>query len=196
MSIFDEIRNDKNYSTTKSFSWFKNKVAELNGNKFLPGDKKLFTENKEFIKTRLYPGSCYFYSYDPKHKATLPYYDTFPLTFIINITGTHFTGINFHYLPQNIRFILYDKLLKNKTTWSQDDMKRIRADWELLSNVARFPEVQPAVKMYLNSHVTSKFIRVPIDDMKTALLLPVEKFKKATALQVQRQSLKMIKARK
>lgn len=192
MSIFNEIRNDPKFNTKSSLDWYRRKINEFGGNKLQAADKKLFLENRDFIRNKIIPGCMYFYKYDPKYKNVLPFYDMFPLTFIVNATSTHFTGINFHYLPYNVRFVLYDKLVKNPIT-SQADVKKIRANWELLSNASKYPEVQPAVKQYLISHVQSKFLYVPIEDMKTALMLPVEKFVGASSAKVQRNSMKQIK---
>ena len=43
-------------------------------------------------------GSMYMYFYDPKHKATLPYYDRFPLTIVVGEAPGGFYGLNLHYL--------------------------------------------------------------------------------------------------
>ena len=37
--------------------------------------------------------------YDPKTKAKLPFYDTFPLVLPIDTFRGGFIGLNFHYLP-------------------------------------------------------------------------------------------------
>lgn len=191
--IFKEISSNPQFTPNRSMDWFRKKIKEAGGLNLKPADKRLFTQNQEYVRNRIYPGSLYFYGYNPKYKNVLPYYDMFPLTFIIGATSTHFTGINFHYLPMHIRITLFDKLMKHQTTWHLDDKKRIKADWTLLSNAARYPEVGPAVKQYLISHVMTKFIRVPLDDMKIAMLLPVEKFIGATSLGVQRMSMKQVR---
>jgi hypothetical protein len=49
-------------------------------------------------------------------------------------------------------------------------------------------EVQPAVKSYLYSHVRSRIIKVPVEDWKTAIFLPVEGFAKKSQSVVARNS--------
>ena len=43
-------------------------------------------------------GKMYMFSYDPKTKADLPYYDTVPLVIITEPMPNGFSGINLHYL--------------------------------------------------------------------------------------------------
>jgi len=54
-------------------------------------------------------------------------------------------------------------------------------NWRLLSNVSKFPGVVPAVKKYLFDHVQSRFIKIPIADWKTAIMLENSEFKKQSA---------------
>ena len=61
-----------------------------------------FQEAKESdlgkVARRLEVGKMYMFTYDPKWKADLPYYDTVPLVVIAEPTAQGFSGINFHYL--------------------------------------------------------------------------------------------------
>ena len=52
--------------------------------------------------------------YNPKHKATLPYYDLFPLVLPIQKLSDGFIGINFHYLYPKDRAILLDEVNVHK----------------------------------------------------------------------------------
>jgi hypothetical protein len=68
-------------------------------------------------KERLYPkigeldvGRMYMFFYDPKTKDTLPYYDRFPLIFIMEKYKDGFLGMNLHYLPLVYRARLMDSL--------------------------------------------------------------------------------------
>jgi hypothetical protein len=55
-------------------------------------------------------GKMYTFFYDPKHKETLPYYDLFPLIFVVGPAAGGFLGINLHYLPPVLRAKLMDSL--------------------------------------------------------------------------------------
>lgn len=133
-------------------------------------------------------GFLYMFAYDPKHKKTLPYYDTFPLVVPFDVQEDSMKGINLHYLPVRMRVVLFDKLLEHSINNS-----RLSATWELLGNFARFPEVKPCVKEYLFSHIMSRnLLKINAPDWRLAVHLPVESFQKATSLQVWGQSRKIV----
>ena len=52
--------------------------------------------------------------YDAKHKATLPYYDGFPLILMLGPAKGGFMGLNLHYLPPVVRARLLDAVLAEK----------------------------------------------------------------------------------
>lgn len=190
ISIFDQLRTRPDYNRTNSLNWFNKKIGEL-GNfsqSRLNKTTKLNQTGKIFI------GSMNFFAYDPKFKETLPYYDRFPLSFVFSVDAIGFNAINFHYLPYPIRIKLYDKMWQiaqmNRNSTTQQVTK---LNWELLGAVSKFPEVQPAVKRYLHGHVRSRFIKVPIEDWKSAILLPNEQFAKASTSTVFRNSIKTIR---
>lgn len=58
-------------------------------------------------------GQIYTYLYDPKHKDTLAYYDTNPMTLIYGSwyakDGTYlYNGVNLHFLPANMKLAILD----------------------------------------------------------------------------------------
>lgn len=169
-SIFDEVRSNPNFSLGKSIAWYRKQIKGLG-----VSQSSLLNDPARKV-TKLTPGYLYLFSYDPKGKDKLPFYDTFPLSFVFNIDSVGFHGINFHYLPYDVRFKLFDAMMLTSTNKTIDDKTRLRLNWQQLSNASKFPAVRPAVKRYLFSHVGSRFIQIPITDWKTALLLPVESF--------------------
>ena len=84
--------------TNQSRDWFRNEVKNINVNRrTLLKDPALEKRNKARI------GSMYMYFYDPKHRETLPYYDVFPLTIMVEPVRGGFYGLNLHYLPLALR---------------------------------------------------------------------------------------------
>lgn len=192
LSILDKVRNDPKYTQARSIDWFKTKINQLGGNS--PSAKyDLLKQTKPLQTTRFLPGSLFIFKYDPKWKEELPYYDTWPCSLIFGMEGNLVRGINFHYLPYIIRGRLFDKLWQIAMVYRNNQQQCKRITWRLLSNVAKFPEVRPAVKSYLYSHIQSKLIKVDIDDWKTAMLLPVESFAKKSLAYVTRASSQAIK---
>ena len=126
-----------------------------------------------------YMGKMFFFYYDPKTKEQLPYYDKFPLVLPIEMYGDGFLGINFHYLPVNLRVHLLDKLYDLATDQNFDQNTRIQASYSLLNGASRYKEFKPCVKRYLASHISSSLVEIGADHWDTAIFLPVHSFQKA-----------------
>ena len=131
------------------------------------------------LKSRILPGRLYMFSYDPKHKQELPYYDKFPVIFPIQPAKDGFLGINFHYLPHVYRARLMDALYTTASDQRMDDNTRLRISYSVLQAAAKFRYFKPCIKHYLNSHVKSRFLFVPPTEWELALFLPLERFIKA-----------------
>lgn len=172
--IFDEIKNQRNYSVARSTDWYKRKIKSLGGKDV---QAKYALENAgEKLTSSLEVGKMFLFMYDPKYKATLPMYDRFPLVIPFSRDATSFTGLNFHYLPLGARMVLLNKLFLFANNNKLDGSTRLKITWSLLSNMAKFPEVQPCVKKYLYGHVQTRFMQLDASEWKTAVLLPYEKF--------------------
>lgn len=129
-------------------------------------------------------GSMYFFEYDPKHKATLPYYDRFPLIFPINKVKGGILGCNMHYLPPKMRAELMDALYDVATDDRYDEATRLNINYKILSSAAKFKLFRPTVKMYLAKHVRSRFIKINSSEWDIALFLPVQSFQKQSQTSV------------
>ena len=180
MSIFDEIRNLKS-TGTEPFQWYRNRIRELG----TPTQSELLRDGR--LAGRFHVGRLNMFVYDPKYKNKLPYYDVFPLVLPIERYDNGFLGINFHYLPYALRARLLDRL-ERFTRGSKDDA-RILASYSGLKNVGL---VKPTLKRYLNTKVRSRFRRIDSEDFLTALMLPVQRFRKSNVNKVWSDSRKMI----
>ena len=98
-------------NTKKSLEWFK---KELQGMRTVNRQTLLKDENLK-LRSRPLPGRMFMYFYDPKHKKTLPYYDRFPLIFMVEKAEGGFYGLNLHYLPPKQRAIFFDRLTDYST---------------------------------------------------------------------------------
>ena len=61
--------------TKESRAWFQQKIKNLRS---INREALMKEEPLKQVSTEIV-GSMYMFFYDPKHKETLPYYDTFPL---------------------------------------------------------------------------------------------------------------------
>jgi hypothetical protein len=127
--------------------------------------------------------------YNPKFKKKLPYYDTFPLVLPLETYGDGFLGLNLHYLPIPLRIKLLDRLVDYSNNTNFDESTRIIVDY---SRLKRVKLIQPTIHKYLASQVQSQFRRIDADEFTVATLLPVQRFKKATAKEVWSDSRGMI----
>lgn len=168
--------------------WYREQIKKLGSEKL---EQNALLKNRVLRADRIYPGGLYLYSYDPKTKDSLPYYDTFPLVFIYKPTKDGFMGYNIHYLPYNLRFQLMGSLLDIHLSNDPEIKKAIRS-YGLLSQMDVGKLFQPCVKRYLSSHVRSKFLLVPREDWVTASMLPIEQFQKASRHKVWYDSRKKI----
>src|SRR5210317_1545107 len=111
-NIFDEIitkgvrAGQIPARTQRARDWYREQAGSfrrINENKF-------FRSDKDRLTTKPIPGSMYMYFYDAKHKATLPYFDRFPLVFPYASAPGGFMGLNLHYLPLDQRAVLMNAL--------------------------------------------------------------------------------------
>ena len=130
----------------RSAQWFQDKIKGLKGglrNQFSSTNAaKFYREaetkvNPNLLKRRAELGDLFCYYYNPKYRATLPYYDMFPMIMLIGAEKETFLGINFHYLRPKWRAVLLDrvsaKLGSGLPRWSK--LRQIR-------------QIAPTIKRY------------------------------------------------
>lgn len=159
-------------------------------------DSKLIKEmGSDRYESRFRLGHMYMFVYDPKHKATLPYYDRFPLIFPINKAKGGFLGLNMHYLPPILRAKLMDALYDTANNQSFDENTKLKLSFNILNNASKFKEFKPTLKHYLADHVRSKLVYVNPVEWDIALFLPSPQFVGAGKTQVYNDSRKIIRGR-
>ena len=89
-SVFDKIKQQAG-DRDLSLNWYKNKIRDLSNR---ISASRLMRSGKVRRAPRF--NRLHFFRYDPKLKATLPYYDMFPLVMPIQSAPGGFLGINFH----------------------------------------------------------------------------------------------------
>ena len=129
-------------------------------------------------------GQMYMYYYDAKHKATLPYFDRFPLVFPFKKVKGGFYGLNMHYLPLPLRAKLMDALYDTASNTRFDESTRLKMSYKMLESAAKYKEFQPCIKRYLTSQLRSKFMYIYPSEWDMALFLPLERFQGASKTQV------------
>jgi len=167
----------------KSTEWYREKIKEFGK----PGAMDLIRDGKR--NNRPFYGRLNMFFYDPKYKKTLPYYDTFPLVLPLERYDDGVLGINLHYLPMTLRIRLLDRLVDYSNNTKFDESTRLAVDYSKLKNLNL---IKPTLKRYLAGRVKTQFRRIDADEFTVAALLPVQRFKKASASEVYSDSRKMI----
>ena len=171
--------------------WFREtarKIGRLNERSLMRGDESR-------LVTTPIVGQMYMFSYDPKWKDELPYYDRFPLIFPFRKVPGGFYGINLHYLPPQFRAKLMDGLYDYANNTRYDESTKIKLNYSLLQSVSKLKYFEPCVKMYLDKHVRSRFMYVYPSEWDIALFLPTERFTKASKTQVWAETKKQFRGR-
>lgn len=184
--LFDKYSYDLNMRY-RSQAWFQQQVLLLSKENITPN--KLIKDSASQNRAGIIPGNLYLYAYDPKTKATLPYYDRYPLVFPFRRTQDGFIGLNMHYLAYPLRIKLLDRLQQFRNNDKMDGNTKLKLSWALIDGVSRFSLAAPCVKQYLLPHVRSQFVKINSKDWATAMLLPVERFVGSTKDAVWRDSL-------
>ncbi len=163
--------------------WFRSIVNRTKG-KFSSETPEKILSRTEQLESKSVLGKMYFYSYNPKWKDKLPWYDTFPLVFPIERYPDGFLGLNFHYLNPKDRAVLMDQLKTFANNKKYDETTKLQLTYDMLKGFTKIKRAKPTIHRYLNSKVNSKFVLVNADEWEVALFLPVERFKKASKKQV------------
>ena len=169
-SYFDQI--SKQIKTgNEPYKWYRNRIKELG----TPSVPELLRSG-DLNRTPAF-GSLNMFVYSPKLRNKLPYYDTFPLVLPLRRYNNGFLGLNFHYLPYALRARLLDAAGGDNLSVSAIENNRL---------------TRPCLKRYLYGFTKSAFRKIPDEDNLTAIMLPVQRFKKASATEVWSDSRKMI----
>jgi len=171
IDIFEPLK-DLQGNKLKSATWYRNAVS-LIADRTSPS--QLFKSGK--LLGRPSAGRMSMFFYDPKTKARLPYYDTFPLVLPLEPMRGGFIGLNFHYLPYGARFAFLQQLQSLASNGKFDQSTKIQATYD---QVKSNKYVKASIKRYLYSQVRSQFLRVNVDEMALAAYLPVAQFQGAS----------------
>ena len=174
--------------TQQSRDWFRTTARKTN----VTAETVIRSERTRY-KNRVTMGRMYLFNYDPKHKATLPYYDRYPLIFPVQPADGGFYGINMHYLPHVLRARLMDALYSLSSNRRYDEKTRLKLSYNILNSVTKYKAFKPTFKRYLTNHVRSRFIEISSSEWDIALMMPLQKFAKASAGEVWRDSRKTAK---
>lgn len=161
--------------TKESVEWFTRRIRK-------DATVTLERVTEPLSSSRVAPGKMFTYSYDPKLKEKLSFYDTNPLVIILEMKVDGWYGANLHYLPPVLRAKLMEEIITaNKPTQ------------RVASILESDPLTKVCLKRYLAKHLVTRPKLIPREEWAIAIQLPFEQFEKATLKQVWADSKKKIK---
>jgi len=153
-TLFDKIKK-RSEGEKKSLKWYRSAVKEEAGNyekNFEHYDKDV---EQKINSLRRFTVEKHLYMFEYKAKMRwLPYYDKFPLVYVLKSSKDEFWGVNLHYLQPKKRMIATKKLLMG-----QIDLPKA------------------CFHKYLHAHVEDGiYIDLATVEWDSAILLPTEDF--------------------
>ena len=187
-SLFDKLESEAfrkglTARSKEAETWFKKNVKKLG--KLGPN---ILKDERLTKVSPVRPGDMVMYTYNPKLRQTLPYYDTFPLTIVIGKAPGGFFGLNLHYLPPKIRAIFLDKLDDVVNNQKFDKTTRFKVTYKMLTAAAKYKYFKPCFKHYLTKHVTSNVMKISAAEWNIAIFLETAAFRKKSTRFVWSQS--------
>ena len=161
-SLFERV-TAKTGGEKKSLAWYRSAVKaeasayKKNFKKYIldeRGDKAGLAKEQDANELRKYSVMGHMYMFEYKAKMRwLPYYDRFPLVYVIKSNKSEFWGANLHYLSPKKRIIATKKLMQG-----------------------RIDIPKKCFHKYLHAHVDGLYLDLALTEWETAILLPTADF--------------------
>ena len=181
---------DMQMLSRESVLWMQGKMRTVRN----PGQEAKAILGEDYRKVQnIQKGQFYFYFYQAKHEETLPYWDRFPLTLVLEKYDDGFLGLNLHYLPVLYRAAFMDQLMDYAKYDRNGELERLKVTYRILEGAKRLKAFQPCIKRYLYEYMRSRPLTVDSSEWETALFLPVERFQKANKNKVFEDSINTLK---
>lgn len=156
-TIFEEIKEESG-GRSQSREWYRGKVFEKTPEDIITeersdevGDILERDQNRSTSYPLLF--NLMFYKYKAKTRRDLPFYDKYPLAFVLEMDAKSFFAVNLHYYSPEERMGLVMSLAED-----------------------RIPKFRKGAHKYLISEVRSPYLILAQQEWQTMCLLPVEEF--------------------
>ena len=132
-------------------------------------------------------GNMYFYSYEPKTKMEIPFYDMFPVTVAMQPVKGGFIGLNLHYLNFYNRAVFLNYLIDfaDSINWHELSMSKMLFEYTNIKKSENSAKhLRGSIKRYYFRNFQSPALRVESKDWKVIPFLPIDRFVKLTRQEV------------
>ncbi|PCJ96787.1 MAG: hypothetical protein COA52_00850 [Hyphomicrobiales bacterium] len=185
-------KNNPRYGSDQLKDFLRDKATSVLSRNRNPKRFMNSKKSKANVVTQIKPGTMICYFYDAKHKATLPYWDRFPMVFPIQMYKDGFLGINLHYLPPMFRARLMDNLYDVLSDRKYNEKTKLALSYDILNSAAKFKYFKPCIKRYLTSQIQSQVIQIDVREWDFALFLPLARWSGANQRKVWDDSINII----
>ena len=182
MDIYEQLRamlpdSGQTLNSRTGMNWLRNRINDVHGDDRVT-HKDLVKASEIILQpaARKFAGKMYMFRYLAEGRKTLPYYDKYPLIFIVEMYKDGFLGMNLHYLPPKLRIDLLVKLDRYRSNDKFDETTRLRINYELVRDSARLYSGLHILKRYKKNMIKSNIIQVLPDEWAMAALLPSSNF--------------------
>jgi hypothetical protein len=160
-TLYEELRERTN-GESKTISWYrqefnkmiskiKREPSRMTIDQRMDSVQNIVNQDQNELRRRPFVGHMYFFEYQAI--SDIPYYDTFPLVFVLKYGGEYFYGANLHYLSYKERSVVVKKLESGNL--------------EIPRNI---------IHKYLIRECKSLFLDLASYEWETAAMLPLEGF--------------------
>jgi len=151
----------------------KNILKELSNSESLIQVKKLLTTRRNMSRRDFIPGNLIFTSYDAKDKKQT--YDKTPLILILRRSTKYTLGLNFHWLPMNMRLTLI-KLIISQNKLNIKNNKPMKFSYHDLRPHLKSLGYAPVIRLYINKRMSKIGVVIPPDRLIEVARLKTETF--------------------
>lgn len=156
-TIFEQIQ-EQTGGRSQPREWYREKVFDKTPNTIITEERS--DEIGDILKRDQNRSTSYpllfnlmFYKYKAKTRRDLPFYDKYPLSFVLEMDSNSFFAVNLHYYSPEERIGLVTSLSEDK-----------------------IPKFRKGAHKYLISEVRSPYLILAQQEWQTMCLLPVEEF--------------------
>ena len=136
---------------------------------------------RELVKTNVKPltdkdfavGRMVTYAYNAKDKTQV--WDNTPLVIVLRRSKGYTLGLNFHWVPHKVRYILLEYILKkNKKTIANNEP--LNVSYAMVKDLIIKLKLRAVVRLYINKRISKRGVVIPYELMRKAIDLPAENF--------------------
>lgn len=142
-------------------------------------------------------GKMFTFQYRPVGYDTLPYFDSNPLIFCLNIPNANeVIGMNFHYLPPTHRVIAFYTMKQLLSDTNRGPETRLRLIYDIMKTKKRYVRNMVCIRKYKTDKIRSKVYEIDPKYWEISMVIPTQRFwkkkEKAVYMEVNREIRKLL----